>query len=75
MLLEMEAQASYSDTLGGELAKEVENGRLLRLLVRLSMVTERPEGDMDPQWSETGMLQALSGGELSQLVGSSVLAL
>ncbi|KAG2482584.1 hypothetical protein HYH03_018468 [Edaphochlamys debaryana] len=42
----------------GELAKEAENGRLLRLLAKINFVTERPaEGSMqdgDSSWSETG---------------------
>jgi Pan3 Pseudokinase domain len=33
---------------------QMDNGRLLRLCVRLSAVTERPEHEGDPQWSETG---------------------
>ena len=32
----------------------MENGRLLRLLVKLGFVNERPEGDVDAQWAETG---------------------
>lgn len=38
-----------------ELNLELQNGRLLRLLVKLSMVTERPENDAHPQWAETGV--------------------
>ena len=45
---------SYNDTLESELAKEVENGRLLRLLIKLGFVNERPEYDMSAGWSETG---------------------
>ncbi len=37
-----------------ELSKEVENGRLLRLLVKLGFINERPGGDVDKSWSETG---------------------
>jgi PAB-dependent poly(A)-specific ribonuclease subunit 3 len=40
--------------LESELAKELENGRLLRLLVKLGFVNERPDGDMDTEWAETG---------------------
>ena len=36
------------------LSHEVENGRLLRLLVKLGFVNERPDSDTDPNWSETG---------------------
>ena len=37
-----------------DLARELENGRLLRLLLKLGFVNERPEFDMDSSWSETG---------------------
>ena len=43
-----------TDHLEGELAKELENGRLTRLLCKLGFINERPEFDMDPSWSETG---------------------
>jgi len=36
------------------MSKEIENGRLVRLLVRLGFINERPEFDMDTQWAETG---------------------
>lgn len=45
---------AYGDVLMRELGVEVDNGRLLRLIGRLSAVTERPEHVGDPQWSETG---------------------
>ena len=49
--------------------KGAEDGRLLRLLVRLSSVLERPESETDPQWAETGLphsaLQQCTGGEYS----------
>jgi len=38
----------------GELSRELENGRLFRLAVKLGFVNERPEYAMDPSWSETG---------------------
>eukprot|EP01103_Thecamoeba_quadrilineata_P017242 TRINITY_DN6027_c0_g1_i1.p1 TRINITY_DN6027_c0_g1~~TRINITY_DN6027_c0_g1_i1.p1 ORF type:complete len:137 (+),score=19.24 TRINITY_DN6027_c0_g1_i1:391-801(+) len=37
-----------------EMSKEVENGRLLRILVKLGFINERPEYGMDLNWSETG---------------------
>lgn len=43
-----------NDILETELTKELENGRLFRLLCKLNTVVERPEFNMDPQWSETG---------------------
>jgi PAB-dependent poly(A)-specific ribonuclease subunit 3 len=42
------------DWLEAELSKELENGRLFRLLAKLGTITERPEYDGDPQWAETG---------------------
>lgn len=37
-----------------ELEREALNGRLFRLLVKLSMINDRPELRLDPSWSETG---------------------
>nr|XP_021141872.1 PAB-dependent poly(A)-specific ribonuclease subunit PAN3 isoform X6 [Columba livia] len=34
--------------------KEVQNGRLFRLLAKLGTINERPEFQKDPTWSETG---------------------
>lgn len=45
---------THSDFLEGEIAKEVENGRLFRLMVKLGFINERPEFDMSGNWSETG---------------------
>ena len=45
-----------------ELGKETEAGRLLRLLGKLSFVTERPELGGDTQWAETGDRRARRGG-------------
>uniref|UniRef100_A0A069DZG7 PAN2-PAN3 deadenylation complex subunit PAN3 n=1 Tax=Panstrongylus megistus TaxID=65343 RepID=A0A069DZG7_9HEMI len=44
----------HNDILHSELAKEMENGRLCRLMVKLATINERPELNMDPAWSETG---------------------
>jgi len=54
LFVEKEHLLNYSDMLEAELAKEVENGRLFRLLVKLGFINERPEYDTDPNWSETG---------------------
>ncbi|KAI0017906.1 hypothetical protein F4780DRAFT_781898 [Xylariomycetidae sp. FL0641] len=35
-----------------QLGKELENGRLVRLMAKLGTINERPEFDGDPQWSE-----------------------
>lgn len=37
-----------------QLEREELNGRLFRLLVKLSMINDRPELRLDPSWSETG---------------------
>ncbi|ORX51326.1 hypothetical protein DM01DRAFT_1347129 [Hesseltinella vesiculosa] len=44
----------YTDALEHELSKELENGRIVRLMCKLGFINERPEFDMDPRWSETG---------------------
>lgn len=53
-LQEVEHLHAYTDGLEAELSKELENGRLFRLMVKLGFINERPEFDMDPSWSETG---------------------
>jgi len=54
VMVEMESSFIQNDALITELSKECENGRLLKILVKLGCVNERPDGDMDMQWSETG---------------------
>lgn len=53
-LQEVEHLHAYTDGLEAELSKELENGRLFRLMVKLGFINERPEFEMDPSWSETG---------------------
>jgi len=43
-----------SDSLEGVLATSLEDGRLARLLLKLNLILERPEHDLNPRWSETG---------------------
>lgn len=43
-----------AEVLENELSKEIENGRLFRLLSKLATVNERPELNLDAAWSETG---------------------
>lgn len=50
----LEQAQLHRDWLETQLSKELENGRLFRLLAKLGTITERPEYDGDPQWSETG---------------------
>jgi len=54
LMREIEHLHNYTDMLEAELSKELENGRLFRLLVKLGFINERPEFGMDPNWSETG---------------------
>eukprot|EP01135_Chromosphaera_perkinsii_P000150 Nk52_evm46s32 gene=Nk52_evmTU46s32 len=51
---EIECLSLYNDVLEGELSKELENGRLFRLLSKLGFINERPEYDMDMRWADTG---------------------
>ncbi|CAG5115090.1 unnamed protein product, partial [Candidula unifasciata] len=43
-----------SDVIENELAKEIENGRLFRIMVKLGCINERPEYNSEPSWAETG---------------------
>jgi PAB-dependent poly(A)-specific ribonuclease subunit 3 len=52
--MQIEQAHRQNDELMSELSKETENGRLLRLLVKLGMTNEQPDDDMDPGWSDTG---------------------
>jgi len=47
------------DTQTSELSRELENGRLFRLVAKLGTINERPEYDGDRQWSENGERYAL----------------
>lgn len=49
-----EKQLKFNETLNNELYKEFENGRLVRLLIKLGFINERPENDRSIAWSETG---------------------
>lgn len=51
---QLDAAQMRSDVIETELTKEVENGRLFRLLVKLGTISERPEFHLDTSWSETG---------------------
>ncbi|XP_052829530.1 PAN2-PAN3 deadenylation complex subunit pan3 isoform X1 [Octopus bimaculoides] len=51
---QLDAAQLRSDVVENELAKEVENGRLFRLLCKLVTILERPEFSIDASWSETG---------------------
>ena len=42
------------DVIQSELCREVENGRLFRLMAKFGFINERPEFDHDQRWSENG---------------------
>ena len=50
---EFDNAMAASDSLHGHLRNEFENGRMLRLLVKMGFINERPEYNRAPQWSET----------------------
>ncbi|KAK8070453.1 hypothetical protein PG997_010656 [Apiospora hydei] len=43
-----------SDELTSNLYRELENGRVARLMMKLGTINERPEFESDPSWSENG---------------------
>ncbi len=51
---EMDSALNYTDLMENSLMKELENGRLVRLLCKFGFINERPEFDHDPRWAETG---------------------
>lgn len=52
--MQLDSMQAKSDILENELSKELENGRLFRLLSKLNTIVERAENHIDPSWSETG---------------------
>ena len=54
LLAELDSQYDHADAMEALLAREADNGRLLRLLVKLGFVNERAALEGDPAWSETG---------------------
>ncbi|XP_035680907.1 PAN2-PAN3 deadenylation complex subunit pan3-like [Branchiostoma floridae] len=51
---QLDAAHMRCDVIESELAKEVENGRLFRLLCKLGIINDRPGLGLDSDWSETG---------------------
>ncbi|XP_057368504.1 PAN2-PAN3 deadenylation complex subunit pan3-like isoform X1 [Daphnia carinata] len=51
---QLEAVTLHADYLEDQLARELDNGRLFRLLGKLGTVVDRPELNLDSTWSETG---------------------
>ncbi|KAJ3370270.1 PAB-dependent poly(A)-specific ribonuclease subunit 3 [Allomyces arbusculus] len=54
VMAELDTMRGQIDRLENELGKELENGRMARLMMKLNFITERPEFNMDHRWSETG---------------------
>ncbi|KAJ5207952.1 Zinc finger CCCH-type [Penicillium cf. viridicatum] len=42
------------DQLNSDLGRELENGRIVRLMGKLGLINERPEYELDQRWSESG---------------------
>lgn len=51
---ELDSSMAATDALHSHLRNEYENGRLLKLAIKLGLINERPEYHRAPQWSETG---------------------
>ncbi|BGP19909.1 hypothetical protein JCM10213_008616 [Rhodosporidiobolus nylandii] len=51
---ELNSSLVAEDTIERELMRELENGRLVRLLCKFGFINERPEFDHDARWAETG---------------------
>ncbi|TDZ75150.1 PAN2-PAN3 deadenylation complex subunit PAN3 [Colletotrichum trifolii] len=54
MVATLDANLHEADTLKSELHRELENGRLVRIMVKLGSINERQEFDGDRNWSENG---------------------
>ena len=54
MFIAFDGALHLDDTLNSDFGREVENGRLFRLMAKLSFITERPEYEHDQKWSENG---------------------
>ena len=54
MVASFDAALHADDSLYTDLAREVENARLVRLLTKLNFINERPEFEHDRQWAENG---------------------
>ncbi|KAJ2080900.1 PAB-dependent poly(A)-specific ribonuclease subunit 3 [Coemansia sp. RSA 988] len=54
VLAELDAARREADLVVDNLRLEMSNGRLVRILCKINYITERSDGIMDPEWSETG---------------------
>lgn len=51
---QIEALQRRADVFEDQLAHEIDNSRILRILIKLGVINERPELNLDGSWSETG---------------------
>jgi PAB-dependent poly(A)-specific ribonuclease subunit 3 len=51
---EVTTMYAVSDGLESHLSNEYDNGRYLKLMLKLGCINERPEYQMNKRWSETG---------------------
>ena len=73
MLAEVDAHQLASDAAAAQVWKGAEDGRLMRVLVRLGSVLERLQAEGNPQWAETGMaMQTVQGGLLPEVASCCV---
>ena len=49
-----DASLHLADELNTDLARELENSRLVRLLIKINIINNRPEYEQDSRWSEQG---------------------
>ena len=54
MTVAFDAALHVDDTLHSEFSREVENGRLFRLMSKLNFITDTPGMESDSQWAENG---------------------
>ena len=54
LLAELDGMYDHADAMDNLLAREADNGRMFRLLVKLGLINERPHYEGDPAWSDTG---------------------
>jgi len=54
LLSECDNLYNQLDILERACSQEMENGRMMRLLIKLGLINERPDYDTDPHWAEHG---------------------
>jgi PAB-dependent poly(A)-specific ribonuclease subunit 3 len=54
VITQFDTSLHANDTMNSSLNREIENGRIARLMMKLGTINERPEFDGDKDWSEVG---------------------